>query len=161
MNNIYTIGYEGLDIERFISLLRSNGVETVVDVRELPLSRKRGFSKNSLRDVLNLNGFEYIHMVKLGCPKSVRNQYKEDGNWGKYKTGFLKHLKAQQETVEELAEVAASSPCALLCFEADFNVCHRSMVAEAVQNINGMAVSHLQPATVKTSRAATLSLGLA
>ena len=45
---VFTIGYEGLDIGAFMSLLAEHGIETVVDIRELPLSRKPGFSKKAL-----------------------------------------------------------------------------------------------------------------
>ena len=53
---MYSLGYEGLDIDDFMSLLSGHGIETVVDVRELPLSRKPGFSKKALANVLNLSG---------------------------------------------------------------------------------------------------------
>ena len=45
---VFTIGYEGLDIDTFMSLLGQHGIETIVDIRELLLSRKRGFSKRAL-----------------------------------------------------------------------------------------------------------------
>ena len=77
--NIYTIGYEGLDLDGFLALLRKHGVETVVDIRELPLSRKPGFSKTVLGDTLNVSGKEYVHIPELGCPKPVRNTYRHDG----------------------------------------------------------------------------------
>ena len=86
--SIFTIGYEGLNIDNFLALLRSGCVETVVDIRELPLSRKRGFSKNGLRDMLNANGFAYRHMSELGCPKPIRDQYRQDGDWQRYKKDF-------------------------------------------------------------------------
>jgi uncharacterized protein (DUF488 family) len=140
---IFTIGYEGLDIERFIDLLAKQGVETVVDIRELPLSRKPGFSKRALQAELNASGREYVHLVELGCPRDVRDQYKEDGNWKNYTKGFLKHLKGQQESVAELAALATSTSCALLCYEADPNYCHRSMVADAVGELAGMRVHHI------------------
>ncbi len=116
---IFTIGYEGLDIDSFISLLAEHDIDMVVDVRELPLSRKAGFSKNALSNVLNLSGRDYVHMVNLGCPKVVRDRYREDGNWKRYTEGFLKHLKTQDEAIAELAALANSSNCALLCYEAD------------------------------------------
>lgn len=78
---IFTIGYEGLDIDAFLSLLAKHDINTVVDVRELPLSRKPGFSKKALGTALNLSGREYVHMVQLGCPKTVRERYRYDGNW--------------------------------------------------------------------------------
>ncbi len=140
---VFTIGYEGLGINDFISLLSEHGIETVVDIRELPLSRKPGFSKKALSNVLNLSGLEYVHMVDLGCPKPVRDGYREDGDWKRYTTGFTKHLSTQKDAVEELAELVKSSTCALLCYEADFNFCHRSMVADAVSKHCGAGVEHI------------------
>lgn len=146
---IFTIGYEGLDIDDFLSLLAENDIETIVDVRELPLSRKPGFSKKSLEAALNLSGREYIHMVELGCPKVIRDQYRADGNWKRYTDGFLKYLATQDDAIAELASVAKTSTCALLCFEADFNFCHRSMVANAVKRFAGGRVQHLLASSLK------------
>lgn len=158
---VYTIGYEGLDIDAFMSLLAEHGIETVVDIRELPLSRKPGFSKKALASVLNLSGLEYVHMVDLGCPRQVRDRYREDGNWKRYTDGFLKHLKTQEAAVAELSELASSSNCALLCYEADFNFCHRSMVANAVRDYCGADVEHIKAADARTTSPASLRLAFA
>ena len=158
---VFTIGYEGLDIDDFMSLLAEHGVETVVDVRELPLSRKPGFSKKALASVLNLSGLEYVHMVDLGCPKTVRDRYREDGNWKRYTEGFLKYLKTQDAAIAELSDLVNSSNCALLCYEADFNFCHRSMVAKAVRDYCGAGVEHIQAADAKTASPASLRLAFA
>lgn len=140
---IFTIGYEGLDIDDFMSLLSEHGIETVVDIRELPLSRKPGFSKKALANVLNLSGLEYVHMVELGCPRPVRNSYRIDGDWKRYTADFLKYLMTQKDAITELAELVQSSTCALLCYEADFNFCHRSMVADAVNKQCGADIEHI------------------
>ena len=139
---VFTIGYEGLDIDNFVSLLSEHGIESVVDIRELPLSRKPGFSKKALANVLNLSGLEYVHMVELGCPKSVRDGYRADCDWKRYTTSFLKYLKTQKDAIAELTDLVQSSTCALLCYEADFNFCHRSMVADAVSKQCGAEVGH-------------------
>ena len=158
---IYTVGYEGLDIDSFLSLLAENDIETVVDVREMPLSRKPGFSKKSLASVLNLSGREYVHMVDLGCPKPVRDRYREDGNWKRYTEGFLKHIKTQDDAIAELSALAASANCALLCYEADSNFCHRSMVASAVKDYCGARVTHIKASAKKASPVASLQLAFA
>ena len=158
---IYTVGYEGLDIDSFLSLLADNDIETVVDVREMPLSRKPGFSKKSLASVLNLSGREYVHMVDLGCPKLVRDRYREDGNWKRYTEGFMKHLKTQDDAIAELSALAATSNCALLCYEADPNFCHRSMVASAVKDYCGARVTHIKASAKKASPVAALQLAFA
>lgn len=158
---VFTIGYEGLDIDAFMSLLAEHGIDTVVDIRELPLSRKPGFSKKALASVLNLSGLEYVHMVDLGCPKPVRDRYREDGNWKRYTDGFLKHLKTQEAAIAELSELVGSSNCALLCYEADFNFCHRSMVAKAVRDHCGADVQHIKAADARTTSPASPRLAFA
>ncbi|QID19152.1 DUF488 domain-containing protein [Nitrogeniibacter mangrovi] len=158
---IFTIGYEGLDIDAFMSLLAEHDIETVVDVRELPLSRKPGFSKKALASALNLSGLEYAHMAGLGCPKPVRNRYRQDGNWKHYVEGFLNHLKTQSTAIAELSELANSSNCALLCYESDFNFCHRSMVANAVHEHCGADVEHISAANARTTNPASCRLALA
>lgn len=140
---VFTIGYEGLAIDDFVSLLSEHGIETVVDIRELPLSRKPGFSKKALANLLNLSGLEYVHMVELGCPRSVRDGYRADGDWKRYTTGFLNHLETQKDAIASLAGIVESSVCALLCYEADFNFCHRSMVADAVNKHCGAKIEHI------------------
>jgi uncharacterized protein (DUF488 family) len=154
--NVFTIGYEGLNIADFLSLLDKHGIETVVDIRELPLSRKPGFSKKALAGALNSSGREYVHMVALGCPKQVRNEYRESGDWKRYTIGFMKHLKTQKDAIAELAELVESSTCALLCFEADYNFCHRSMVADSVSQSCDARVRHI---SVKAATSAGHSRG--
>lgn len=146
---VFTIGYEGLDIHRFVSVLAEHCIETVVDIRELPLSRKRGFSKKALASTLKVSGYAYVHLAALGCPKLVRAGYRADRNWERYTAGFLNHLKTQNIAIAELSELVRASRCALLCYEADFNFCHRSMVAEAVRNRCGAAVEHIKAAAEK------------
>lgn len=140
---LYTVGYEGLNVDEFLALLAQEGVETIVDIRELPLSRKYGFSKNSLRSILNSSGLEYVHLSALGCPRLVRDQYKKDGSWQKYSIGFNEYINSQTDALSELVSLAKDSNCALLCFEADYNFCHRSLVANAVSKLHQVDVKHI------------------
>ena len=158
---VFTIGYEGLDIDVFMSLLAEHDIETVVDIRELPLSRKPGFSKKPLASVLNLSGLEYVHMAELGCPRPVRDRYREDGNWRHYTEGFMKYLKMQEAAIATLSDLVVISNCALLCFEADYNFCHRSMVANAVHDHCGARVRHIKSSRAKIMSPAALRLAFA
>ena len=90
---LFTHSYEGLTIEAFIARLQTAQVKTVVDVRELPLSRKKGFSKAALCTALSAPGVAYLHALALGCPKPIRNQYKVDGNWQTNTREFLKQVR--------------------------------------------------------------------
>lgn len=141
--SLFTLGYEGVCVDLFINRLKQAGVKMVVDVRELPLSRKRGFSKNAFASHLAAAGISYAHVPQLGCPKLIRNQYKADGDWGKYKKAFLKYLETQSEMLVELARVARKTPSCLVCFEADFNYCHRSLVASSAAQRGAPSVTHL------------------
>ena len=80
-DQIVTFGYEGLSLDAFIARLKAAGVQTVFDVRANPLSRKPGFSKRGFAAALNEAGPAYVHLPAMGCPKPVRDRYKQDGNW--------------------------------------------------------------------------------
>jgi uncharacterized protein (DUF488 family) len=80
--NIYTIGYEGLGPEDFLRQLRRANVSMVVDVRDVPLSRKRGFSKTALADALQAAGLEYTHVRSLGFPHAL-----ESASHGRHRPG--------------------------------------------------------------------------
>ncbi|MDX8128020.1 DUF488 domain-containing protein [Methylomonas sp. OY6] len=152
---IFTIGYEGIDINAFLALLKKYSIDTVIDIREFPGSRKPGFAKTALSNLLNLSGIEYLHVVALGCPKPVREQYKQDNNWKRYTLGFLDHLSNQDQAIAYVADTATYSNCALLCYEADYRFCHRSMVANAVRQYNGIDIVHINSAETKTRKIAS------
>jgi len=141
--NLYTLGYEGLAVRQFIGRLQKAGVRTVIDVRELPLSRKAGFSKRSLAERLNKVGIEYVHASALGCPKAIRDKYRKDGDWDRYSRAFNGYLMTRAADVLELAKAARTKTACLICFEADFNLCHRTYVARAAALVGAPAVVHL------------------
>ncbi len=128
---LFTAGYEGLSIDAFIERLKSAGVDKVLDVREYPLSRKPGFSKKSFAQCLAGAGIEYEHIAGLGCPKPVRNQYKIDRDWGRYVSGFRAYIQTQPGHVREVIDQAGNQNVCMVCFEADYRFCHRSLIAEA------------------------------
>jgi uncharacterized protein (DUF488 family) len=140
---LLTFGYEGLNVEDFITRMKSADVQTVIDVRANPLSRKRGLSKHALAQNLKIAGIQYVHTPAMGCPKSVRDRYKADGNWTAYTKAFLKYIVDQVGPLNDVATIAESSRSCLICFEADFNFCHRTFVARAVAPILGARVRHL------------------
>jgi uncharacterized protein (DUF488 family) len=141
--HLYTAGYEGLDIETFIARLQVEGVSSIIDVRELPLSRKKGFSKTALSERLKAAGIGYFHAPQLGCPKGIRNRYREDNDWVAYTRDFLAYLETQGKVVRELAKFARSTSACLLCFEADYDMCHRTYVARAALRAGAPSVRHI------------------
>jgi uncharacterized protein (DUF488 family) len=141
---LFTLGYEGATVDVFIDRLRQAGVTTVIDVRELPLSRKAGFSKRSFSDHLALAGLHYFHAPALGCPREIRNQYRVDGDWSAYRKGFKRYLVKQTVALDQLALKADDGLVCLVCFEADYRFCHRTIVADAVAASGRLTVQHLR-----------------
>jgi uncharacterized protein (DUF488 family) len=147
---VCTIGYEGQSIHGFVSFLKHHKIKVLIDIRELPLSRKKGFSKTKLAHYLSEQDISYIHIPALGCPKPIRNNYKQDGIWSKYKKAFLKYLTSQEEVINHLVKLTKQKKSVLLCYEADYQICHRSMVAEAVEKITNRPTQHLRVTVPKT-----------
>ena len=145
---LYTLGYEGLTIEAFLERLKQARIQLVVDVRELPLSRKKGFSKTAFREALVAAGIAYEHRSALGCPKPVRDRYRADRDWQAYTRGFLAHLALQKSEIADLTETTQARTACLVCFEADFSFCHRTYVARAARQAGAPAVQHLNARTV-------------
>jgi uncharacterized protein (DUF488 family) len=137
MTQIYTIGYEGTDIERFIQTLKLVGVEQLVDVRAVPISRKKGFSKNGLRERLEVAGIRYVHLSSLGDPKPGREAARA-GNYEKFRKIYGKHISepAAQVSLKTLANLVEEAPTCLMCFERDPAECHRSIVASKLTPSN-------------------------
>ena len=142
-SQIFTSGYEGLSIDVFVARLKANAIAMVIDVRELPLSRKPGFSKKSFAEMLHQAGIGYVHLPVLGCPRPIRDRFKANGDWAAYATAFSTYLSGQEMAVAEVVGIANVATSCLVCFEANFARCHRSMVASAAAHAGGLAVVHL------------------
>jgi uncharacterized protein (DUF488 family) len=127
-----TIGYEGLDVQSFFTILKNNQVKKLIDIRELPLSRKRGFSKSALAIHAEEFGLGYVHIPELGAPRDVRHEYKDDHDWTRFAARYQAYMKTQVTALDKLSEVISAETCCLLCFEADHTRCHRRFVASAM-----------------------------
>jgi uncharacterized protein (DUF488 family) len=127
-----TLGYEGLKLEQFFDILCANNVQTIVDVREVPFSRKPGFSKPALAKQAEIYNIGYTHVVELGCPRAIRYDYRQDKDWERYCRRFEAYLDTQVDIIAALAGRAITEECCLVCFEADYNLCHRTLVAQRV-----------------------------
>ncbi len=133
MAELFTLGYEGISLPQFLKVLSSREVSVVIDVREMPLSRKPGFSKSALREGCENANIDYEHWCSLGCPKPIREAYKIDKNWAIYVRKFKRHLPGISEEIERLASRSLRERICLVCFEADPALCHRSLIAVAVK----------------------------
>ena len=130
---IFTIGYEGTSVPEFVSTLRQAGVERVIDVRALPLSRRPGFSKSPLRGALEEAGIEYVHLKALGTAAEGRAAARagRDADLQRIYSGQLELPEAMVQSAQML-ELAREKPSALLCMEREPAHCHRTLLLDAV-----------------------------
>lgn len=126
-------------------MLKCDGATRVVDVRQMPLSRKSGFSKSALSTHLDSHEIEYTGFPRLGVPPAIRKPYKQSGDFARLKRDYLAYLRTQGPEIERLRELAAQGGCALLCFEHDPAKCHRSILADVLVRREGplLRVEHL------------------
>ena len=145
MLNVFTIGYENATVAGFQDALRDAKIDLLVDVRAVASSRRPGFAKTALAANSHAAGAEYLHLRALGTPADGRAAARA-GKSEEMKQIFRTQL-ATPEAQEQLAQVAdlvkQGRRLALLCLEADANVCHRSIVAAEVARLTGAAVVNL------------------
>ena len=130
---IFTIGYEATTMGDFIGALQAAGVERVIDVRALPLSRRPGFSKTPLRGALGEVGIEYVHLRALGTPASGREAARK-GRHAELERIYGGQLELPEAIAQgaQMRDLAAEKPSALLCYEREPSGCHRSLLLQSV-----------------------------
>jgi uncharacterized protein (DUF488 family) len=146
--DIYTIGYEGLSQKSFLAWLHRYDIDMIADVRHLPLSRKRGFSKNSLNEFLAQNNIEYLSFRELGAPKEMRSELLASGNYKNFFKKYKNNLSKKVDQIKKLCEILNSGKnIALLCFEHDAQKCHRKILADEIKKVdgNGLEIKHIKP----------------
>lgn len=134
---LLTIGYEGREIDEFVDCLKQFNISRLVDVREIPLSRKNGFSKSALSERLENENIQYIHIKALGSPSSIRNKLKSDWDYKYFFKEYSKYLSENIEIIEELYENILDGISCIMCVERLPEQCHRSLIADRIKEYDG------------------------
>lgn len=139
-----TIGYEGLTLDEFITKLLKARVKHVIDVRQIAMSRKKGFSKRALAESLRAVNIRYDHLPVLGSPSAARHQVRIDHDWPKLFRVMRKALREDdaQAALEQAARIARQRKAALLCFCSNHKKCHRKVLVEKLEP-QGFSFVHL------------------
>jgi uncharacterized protein (DUF488 family) len=144
--DLFTIGYEKARQPDVISALVEAGVKTLIDVRDRPVSRRPGFSKNQLAAAVEAAGMRYVGLKALGTPPEGReaNHKREWDRFWRIVDDKLATAEAEI-ALQQAAATAGEAPSCLICYEADHRICHRSRVAEILSERHGFTVRHLAP----------------
>jgi hypothetical protein len=139
---IFTLGHSTLPIERFITVLKTYGIERLVDIRTMPRSRHNPqFNGTVLAKTLPAEHIDYVHIKALG---GLRRAHKDSPNTGWRNGGFRGYADYMQtgefqEALAVLIEMSRKKRTAIMCAEAVPWRCHRSLVADAL-SVHGVPV---------------------
>ncbi|MGD0088533.1 MAG: DUF488 domain-containing protein [Planctomycetota bacterium] len=142
---VYTMGYEGLLVDRFFDRLLAHGIQRVLDVRRNPVSRRYGFHCRELGRICGKLALEYVPLPELGIWSAERQHLVSPMDFASL---FLKYeremLPRQQDSQDRAAHLLLEKSSVLVCQEADPACCHRSRLAEALAKRTGLPVRHLE-----------------
>jgi uncharacterized protein (DUF488 family) len=142
---IFTIGHSTRPLDEFIHLLRSHGVERVIDIRTIPRSRHNPqFNGDTLGPALRAARIVYVQLKKLGGLRHAKADSKNLGWHNASFRGFADYMQRSEFEVGLVGAIrlAEEKPSALMCAEAVPWRCHRSMVADAL-TVRGFTVEHI------------------
>lgn len=141
---IYTIGYEGISIDSFLNILIQKGIHRLIDVRRNPISRKWGFAKNTLAGLCDKVGIDYLHFPELGISSAQRMNITTKEDYDKLFYSYEKnYLPLHKHTVKNVLSLMEQTPSALVCMEADVQMCHRGRLASMLNKMSDIQVVHL------------------
>ena len=142
---LYTIGHSTRTIEEFLELLFSFDIKILADIRRLPGSRKYPqFDQDALKKSLEENGIEYIYIEDLGGRRPAKKDSKNTTLRNKSFQGYADYMETESfaNAAAELAKLALEKPTAIMCSEAVWWRCHRSMVSDYFK-AKGWEVLHI------------------
>ena len=147
-DTLFTIGYQGATVERLVETLAAAEVSILIDTRETPMSRRPEFRQKALEASLLQAGIRYVSVPALGAPKGLRAQV---GDWDVFAEGYRERLSLVREELQRILPLVAAERACLLCFEADPDACHRSLLAHEIQRLLDVDAIHLRPGRIDQS----------
>lgn len=143
--SVWTIGHSTREIDEFGQLLVSFCIDLLVDVRTYPASRRYPhFNKENLRLSLAERGIDYIHMPELGGRRKTRPDSQNVAWRNESFRGYADYMEthAFREGIDRLLELASQRRTAIMCAEAVWWRCHRSLIADHLK-VAGVTVTHI------------------
>ena len=142
---IWTIGHSTRSADEFNQILPAHGIRALVDVRSFPGSRRYPqFNKPELARSLEAIGILYAHNPRLGGRRRPNPDSKNTAWKNASFRAYADHLESEEfkQGVEKLLEVASTSRTAIMCAEALWWRCHRSLIADYLKS-KGFNVIHI------------------
>lgn len=145
MREVWTIGHSTRSSDDFGKILLAHEIQVLVDVRSFPGSRRYPqFNREALAEYLSGIGVDYKHEPRLGGRRTPRKDSHNTAWQNASFRAYADHMETEQfrEGVEELLEVAREVRVAVMCAEALWWRCHRSLISDYLK-ASGHKVIHL------------------
>jgi uncharacterized protein (DUF488 family) len=142
---IWTIGHSTRTLEEFIEMLDRNSIEAVADVRSYPGSRRYPhFNRENLAVLLPESNIDYVLIKQLGGRRRTRPDSQNTVWRNAAFRGYADYMETKEfaEGIAALLELARQKPVAIMCAEAVWWRCHRSMIADKLKSL-GVTVEHI------------------
>ena len=143
---IWTIGHSTRTVDEFISLLKENKIKLLADVRAWPGSKRYPqFNKDTLAESLTAHGISYEHFPELGGKRKSKPDSRNTAWRNASFRGYADYMETEQfqKGIERLLNVAEETgPTAIMCAEAVWWRCHRSLIADYLK-VRGVEVLHI------------------
>jgi uncharacterized protein (DUF488 family) len=131
---LYTIGHSTRTLDELVSALKAHGIETLVDIRAFPMSRRLPhFNRELLEEELPKRGIRYLWMKALG---GYRKATRTDSLHTALRNASFRNYADYTLTPEfeqamaELLRIAGQSRTAYMCAERVYFHCHRMIVSD-------------------------------
>jgi uncharacterized protein (DUF488 family) len=149
MATLYTIGHSTRTLEELIAALQAHSIETLVDIRAFPMSRRLPhFNRENLEKRLGDAGTRYLWMKELGGMR--KKSLDESPNVALRNDSFRNYADYMltpefERAMAELIEIALRSRAAYMCAERMYFKCHRMLVSDWLV-AHGHEVLHIDDA---------------
>ena len=144
--DVFTLGFSNRSWEETLEILRTYGIERLVDIRTLPGSRHTPqFNQENLSRALPAAGIEYIHLRTLGGLRKPKRGDSANAGWRNESfRGYTDYMQTPEfaQALEELIRLLREKRTVYACTEAVFWRCHRSLVSDALE-VRGCRPGHI------------------
>jgi uncharacterized protein (DUF488 family) len=148
---IWTIGHSTRTADEFLALLRDWAIDSLVDVRSYPGSRRcPQFGREAMEAWLADDGITYRHMLELGGRRNRQHDVNRAINAAWKNASFKNYADytlsdAYETALSDLIDLAETSRVAFMCSEAVPWKCHRSLISNSLV-ARGLVVHHIMSA---------------
>jgi len=147
---LWTIGHSNRTLEQFLELLAGQSIELLADVRRFPGSRRLPhFNQENLSPSLARSGIEYVHFPELGGRRRPVLANSPNSAWRNASfRGYADFMMTEEfrAGIDRLLKHARQKRTAIMCAEALWWQCHRSMISDYLKAA-GHEVIHIMSGT--------------